>query len=150
MGVFATRSTHRPSNIGMSVVKLDSIESHQGKTFIEVSGVDLLDGTPIIDIKPYIQYVDAVQDANSSFAQSEPTKLPVMFSDAAKQQLQAHSIEYAHLNDLIIETLQFDPSPAYHARTQPSNRVYGVELAEFNVRWQRLDAGIKVIEISKA
>ena len=84
VGVLATRSTFRPNAIGMSVVKLEQITRVENKVNIWVSGVDLLDHTPIVDIKPYIPYSDAVPDASASFAQSAPEDtLAVSFTDKA-------------------------------------------------------------------
>jgi len=79
MGVLATRSTFRPNPIGMSVVKLDSLETHlkanKQQTILHISGLDLLNGTPILDIKPYIPYSDALADAQAGFAQQAPLAL---------------------------------------------------------------------------
>jgi len=71
-GVLATRSTFRPNPIGMSVVKLDKVVTEKQQTVLHISGLDLLNGTPIIDIKPYVPYSDSVSLANGGFAQTEP------------------------------------------------------------------------------
>ena len=68
MGVFATRATHRPNGIGQSVVKLDKVEANR----LFISGIDLLDGTPILDIKPYVPYADIIADASNSIASAAP------------------------------------------------------------------------------
>ena len=81
VGVFATRSPTRPAPIGLSVVKLESIDNINGKLFLNLSGVDLLDGTPVLDIKPYLPYVDIVPDAINTFADKPPVLMPVQLSE---------------------------------------------------------------------
>jgi tRNA-Thr(GGU) m(6)t(6)A37 methyltransferase TsaA len=83
MGVFATRATHRPNAIGMSAVKLERIETGNSKVLLYVSGLDLIDGTPIIDIKPYIPYSDSIEDAQYPFAQAAPSEIRVHYCSAA-------------------------------------------------------------------
>ena len=86
IGVLATRSTFRPNPIGMSVVKLESIAIEEKQVILHISGIDLLDQTPIIDIKPYVPYSDSLPTAQAGFAQSPPEiSLSVTFSDMAKK-----------------------------------------------------------------
>ena len=87
LGVFATRSTHRPNGIGQSVVRLDRVEP--GRLF--VSGIDLLDGTPVLDIKPYVPYADALPEARNDIADAAPEPIRVRWLPAALQQAQAHA-----------------------------------------------------------
>lgn len=87
IGVFASRSMYRPSALGLSVVKLECIEIVDGRVLLHISGADMIDGTPIIDIKPYVAYSDALPDARSGFAPSAPTLLTVTIDDFAYQQL---------------------------------------------------------------
>lgn len=150
MGVFATRSTHRPSNLGLSVVKLESVSVQQGQVTIRVSGVDLLDGTPIVDIKPYIAYTDNIADTQNGFAADAPIALPVVFSPTAQAQLPPIVANLPHFQALIEQTLCYQPAPAYHqpanqtgqdpgcnasvAETKPL-REYGVLLYHYNVIW---------------
>lgn len=136
-GVFATRSTHRPSNLGLSVVQLESVQVNKGQVEVRVCGVDLLDGTPIIDIKPYIEYTDSLPLAQSGFASEAPPVLPVKFSPAAQAQLQPILRHIPHFQALIEQTLCYQPAPAYHLsknNTQPL-REYGVLLYQYNVVW---------------
>ena len=77
---------YRPAPIGLSVVKLNRVEKVGKNVRVYVAGSDLLDGTPIIDIKPYIQYSDSVIDAQSGYAQDEPSRKPVIWSEDAEQQ----------------------------------------------------------------
>lgn len=142
VGVFASRSTHRPNGIGLSVVKLDNVDV---KTWtIHYIGGDLLDGTPILDIKPYLAYADSIRDAQSAYAQTQPDTQPVYFSDVAImqcQQLQARYTEVV-LPKLIEQILQQDPRPAYQ---QASDRVYAMKLFDFDLHWRYDDRGIEVI-----
>ncbi|ERL54871.1 tRNA (N6-threonylcarbamoyladenosine(37)-N6)-methyltransferase TrmO [Psychrobacter aquaticus] len=86
VGVFASRSMYRPSALGLSVVKLERIEIVQGRVFLIISGADMIDGTPIIDIKPYVAYSDAIIDAASGFAPMAPVSLDVTLTESAYEQ----------------------------------------------------------------
>ncbi len=86
VGVFASRSTYRPSGLGLSVVKLERIEVIEGRVLLTISGADMIDGTPIIDIKPYIAYSDAFIDANSGFASAKLVPLNVTITPSAREQ----------------------------------------------------------------
>lgn len=129
MGVFATRATHRPNAMGMSVVKLDSVETTQGHVSLHVSGLDLIDGTPIIDIKPYIPYSDSIEHAVYPFAQVAPKSIPVVFSKAAQKTLSNNEA----LQTLISQVLSQDPKPAFHKID--NSRIYGAKLENMNVTW---------------
>lgn len=86
IGVFASRSMYRPSGLGLSVVKLERVEVVEGRVLLIISGADMIDGTPIIDIKPYVAYSDAVDDAESGFAPTAPTLLDVTMTESAHEQ----------------------------------------------------------------
>ena len=86
IGVFASRSMYRPSELGLSVVKLERIEIVQGRVLLIIKGADMIDGTPIIDIKPYVAYSDALPDAKSGFAPIAPALLEVVMTKAAYEQ----------------------------------------------------------------
>ena len=89
VGVFASRATHRPNPLGLSKVELKKIECRHGQVLLHLGAVDLVDGTPIFDIKPYIAYADSEPDAQSGFAQEKPkTDLTVIFSEAAQSAVQ--------------------------------------------------------------
>ncbi|WP_201551862.1 tRNA (N6-threonylcarbamoyladenosine(37)-N6)-methyltransferase TrmO [Psychrobacter fjordensis] len=89
IGVFASRSMYRPSALGLSVVKLERVEVIQGRAFLIISGADMIDGTPIIDIKPYVAYSDALVEAESGFAPTAPTLLAVTMTEPAYEQFVA-------------------------------------------------------------
>ncbi len=86
IGVFASRSMYRPSNLGLSVVKLERIDIIEGRALLVISGADMIDGTPIIDIKPYVAYSDAHSDAASGFAANAPELFPVTMTETANEQ----------------------------------------------------------------
>jgi tRNA-Thr(GGU) m(6)t(6)A37 methyltransferase TsaA len=144
LGVFATRATHRPNPIGLSVVELTGIKREQGRLMLELRGADLMDGTPVLDIKPYVPYVDAVPAARAGFAAGAPQpRLQVAFSPAAE----AMCARQPQLREFIVQMLQYDPRPAYRSDEEPG-RVYGVRVFDCNVRFcVEGDAAI-VIDIS--
>jgi tRNA-Thr(GGU) m(6)t(6)A37 methyltransferase TsaA len=130
LGVFATRSTHRPNGIGQSVVKLDKVEP--GRLWL--SGIDLLDGTPVLDIKPYVPYADCLPSAFNQVAAEPPELIAVSWSEQALSAAQQHGLRLAEpLVALIEQCLAQDPRPAYQ---QPSpERRYGTRLWDLQVRW---------------
>jgi len=146
LGVFATRSTHRPNGIGQSVVKLERVEP--GRLWL--SGIDLLDGTPVLDIKPYVPYADRIEGAVNRIADAAPLSIPVEWSDAALAQARAHGERLAEpLVELIEQCLAQDPRPAYQL-PQPERR-YGARLWDVDVRWHYPQPGlIRVLEVLRA
>jgi len=148
-GVFATRSPFRPNSIGLSVVRLESIEIAKAGIHLHVSGLDVLDATPVFDIKPYLPYVDVVAQAQGGFAAQAPQALmQVHFSAQAKTDLQALESNKANwFEKLIVEILQLDPRPAYQA-SDYGDKIYAMLLDEFDVRWQvRAGQQTHVVEI---
>ena len=150
--MFASRATHRPNPLGLSKVELRQVECINGNVFLHLGAVDLVDGTPIFDIKPYIAYADSEPNAQSSFAQEKPSaKLTVEFTEQAKSAVKKREEKRPHLSRFIRQVLEQDPRPAYQQGKQ-SDRIYGMSLYEFNVKW-RIKAGtvncVEVIEIEK-
>ncbi|MBD1583731.1 tRNA (N6-threonylcarbamoyladenosine(37)-N6)-methyltransferase TrmO [Pseudoalteromonas sp. S16_S37] len=146
-GVFATRATFRPNAIGMSAVKLEGVEYKNGQLALLLSGIDLLDGTPIVDIKPYLPYSDAMTDASAGFADTRPqTPMTVEFSEQANDFI-AKQTQYPDLQEFITNVLKQDPRPAYKKQKQQT-QFYGMSLYEFNIRWQVDEQHNKVIEIT--
>lgn len=150
IGVFASRATHRPNPLGLSKVALKQIECRNGKVLLHLGSVDLVDGTPIFDIKPYVAYADSEPHAQSGFAQEKPqTHLNVIFSEAAQSAVQKQVKLRPHFQRFITEVLQQDPRPAYQ-QGQYNERIYGVNLYEFNVRFQFVDENtVCVIDIER-
>ena len=147
-GVFATRATFRPNAIGMSAVKLEGIEYKNGQLSLLLAGIDLLDGTPIIDIKPYLPYSDSMPDASAGFADTRPeTEMTVEFSPQSIEFINAQT-QYPELHDFIANVLKQDPRPAYKKQKEEMQS-YGMTLYDFNIRWQVNDAHNLVTSIEK-
>lgn len=148
-GVFATRATYRPNGIGMSVVKLESVQADEHGVIIRVRGADWVNGTPVIDIKPYLPYADSIADAQGGFADQRPhTALTTVFSAEAEQQLQLLERHYPELRLLISQVLNQDPRPAYK-KAAHQEKVYGMSLYDLNIKWQVSNGENQVIQISK-
>lgn len=147
IGVFATRSPFRPNNLGLSVVRYLGWVRARGQLLVNIGGLDLLDQTPILDIKPYLPYVDHVPAARNDFAQEAPLPMPVRFSDAVERTcLELARSSGVEWRQLIVEVLQQDPRPAYHQTD--SQRVYGCRLYDRNVRWiVRQEQGVDVVDV---
>lgn len=146
LGVFATRATHRPNGIGQSVVRLDGLEPGR----LLLSGIDLLDGTPVLDIKPYVPYADSPPGAHNAIAEAPPPALMVGWADAARAQAEAHGQRLGEpLAELIEQCLAQDPRPAYQAPA-PERR-YGVRLWDVEVHWHYPTADrIRVLDVTAA
>lgn len=127
-GVFATRSPFRPNGLGMSCVKLDAIENNPGLgPVLCVSGIDMMDGTPILDIKPYLPYVDSHPEAKGGYAQEhKDDRLKVQISEPLKKRLPPEKRE------AVMELLMLDPRPSYQ---NDSDRIYGVSFAGMDIRF---------------
>lgn len=140
MGVFATRSPFRPNAIGLSSVRLLSIEHTQEHgTVLVVAGADLMDGTPILDIKPYVPYSDCHQDATGGFTDTaDDFLLQVQFPQNLLDKLPEDK------HDAVMEVLSHDPRPAYQRNPQ---RVYGLSFAGFNLRFTVKEKLLTVIEV---
>jgi len=140
MGVFATRATHRPNGIGQSVVRLEAVEPGR----LLLSGIDLLDGTPVLDIKPYVPYADSVAGACNRMASEAPVRIVVEWRDTALDQAQQHGLRLGEpLMALIEQCLAQDPRPAY--QKPPADRVYGVKFWDVQVRWHYPEPGRIVV-----
>lgn len=136
MGVFATRSNFRPNSLGLSACKLLSSHYENNTLILIVAGTDLLDGTPIYDIKPYLPYVDSINEATSSFASNAPDALlSVIFDVPALTLINQEKNSFPQLQELIIEVLQQDPRPAYK-KEHDDTKEYGFQLYHFDVKWR--------------
>ena len=142
MGVFATRSPFRPNNLGLSSVKIIGLE-HTEKygTVIHVAGADLMDGTPIFDIKPYIPYSDCHPDATGGFTDTaKDFILKVDIPDTLLRKLPQSK------HAALIGVLSHDPRPSYQ---EDPNRIYGISFAGFNIRFQVNQSTLHVLEIEE-
>ena len=168
IGVFASRSMYRPSALGLSVVKLEAIEIVEGRVLLIISGADMIDGTPIIDIKPYVAYSDALPDAQSGFAPSAPHLLEVTVTKVAYEQF-VQIIDNQHIHneaekiahnekatvksvihkmqkqllmpdlDNIKALIAQDPRPAY--RQKEVNTSFIMRYKSIDVSFQLIDSG---------
>lgn len=150
-GVFATRSNFRPNPLGMSAVKLERIVTDHRQLRLALSGVDLLDGTPVLDIKPYLPYADAIADAKGGFASEAPAAyLVVGFTAEARATCERlETGPTPGITRLIRQMLALDPRPAYTGAGDP-DRIYGFRILDVDVKWKVLDRQATVIEISPA
>ena len=131
MGVYATRSPHRPNRIGLSVVKFEKLEFTLNEVILSVSGVDLLSGSPILDIKPYVPYADSIE-AFSPFNERLPCIKVNWLCEKVRE------------SDLIEKVISLDPRPRHH---KTSNEEYGVSLAGYNIRFRFLVDHFEIISV---
>ena len=141
VGVFASRSPFRPNRLGLSCVKLEEIKHTEKGAVLVVSGADLLDGTPIFDIKPYLPFCDAIEDAVGGYADKEKDyKLTVSFEESLLDKIP---------NDKqagVLECLADDPRPSYQKDAQ---RIYGMSFAGFEIKFTVDEQHLTVISVEK-
>ena len=140
MGVFATRSPFRPNNIGLSSVKIEEIDfDKELGTILFVSGADLMNGTPIYDIKPYLPYTDCHIDASNGFPLDDTDGfLKIKYSDKIIKKLPQDKI------DGLFEVLKQDPRPSYQ---DDSERVYGMSYSKFQIKFRVNNNELIIIDI---
>jgi tRNA-Thr(GGU) m(6)t(6)A37 methyltransferase TsaA len=148
VGVLASRSPHRPNPIGLSACKLDGVEiTPQGRVLIRVSGVDILDGSPILDIKPYLPYADSIPEADPGWAVDSIERVQVRFTELALEKIAAHArvlgpAAGAGLQSLIESMVALDPRPAFQKRRMPPGSPeaegtrFGFKLLGVDVQWR--------------
>lgn len=147
MGVFATRSTFRPNPIGMSLVELKGIRCVKNQVILQLGSLDLVDGTPIVDIKPYLPFAEALPEAVAGYAQQAPeADMPVCFTAEVQQQLSGLDKKYPNIARFIQQVLAQDPRPAYR-KGEDAGKTYAVLLLDFNVRWRVTDWGCEVFAV---
>jgi tRNA-Thr(GGU) m(6)t(6)A37 methyltransferase TsaA len=149
IGVFASRSSFRPNGLGLSLLTLTGVSASDRGVRLTVEGVDMIDQTPIVDIKPYLPYADVAPDAHAGWADEPPeTRLDVRFSPEAERTVadltsirlptsadSASTATYPMLDRLIVEVLSADPRPSYR-RGKPDTRVYGTRLYDLDIQWR--------------
>ena len=142
MGVFATRSPFRPNNLGLSCVRLLGVEhTAENGTVLHVGGADLMDGTPIFDMKPYIPYADCQTEATGGFTDTaDDFLLQVEFPADLLRKLPEEKREAA------IQVLSHDPRPSYQRKP---DRIYGLTFAGYDIRFQVREKHLRVIDIQK-
>lgn len=141
VGVFATRSPFRPNPLGLSCVRLEHVDwdAIDGPTLV-VSGADLLDGTPIYDVKPYVPYADAFPDARGGFASVRPETLAVSFPP----ELLSHVAEDRRA--ALLGVLAYDPRPQYQ---DDPGRIYGMSFGAYEVRFCVSDGVLTVVDVTE-
>lgn len=144
VGVFASRSNFRPNPIGLSVVELLEVYG----TTLKLGGGDFLDGTPVLDIKPYIPYADCIPDATGAFANTAPEPVNhVELSTEAERAIQALENETRPaLRRLVCDMLAYNPRPAY--QSDDPDRMFGTRIFDLDVRWRQSKTTVRVESIT--
>lgn len=152
IGVFASRSPHRPNPLGLSVVALERIEvGGDGSVDLHLKGVDLMNGTPVLDIKPYLSYCDVVSESSYGFLDTMETAPPlsVTFEKEADEFLmEIQKKGYNFLPSLIRQILALDPRPAFKKKADARGKKhYSVRLSDFDVHWKYVAGECRVTRI---
>jgi hypothetical protein len=139
VGVFASRSPFRPNPIGLSCVKLIRVEQTETEgAVLVVSGADLLDGTPILDVKPYLPFADCIPDATAGYAgEHEKDGVEVVFPTDLLEKIPAEKREG------LLDCLRDDPRPSY----QDEGRIYGMRFADFDIKFTVENGVLTVLSI---
>ena len=143
MGVFATRSPYRPNSIGLSAVKLMGVEKHpEYGDVLRVSGADMMDGTPIYDVKPYLAYADCIKDASGGFTDGlDGRNVSLVFPEELKMRVPEDKLE------ALEGVLRHDPRPTYQS---DPDRVYGMSFGGVNVKFTVSDGVLTVRDVERA
>lgn len=155
VGVFASRSPHRPNPIGMSVVKIEEIDLlAPGGIELHLSGLDILDGTPVLDIKPYLSFADSFADATHGWASQSIKKYRVEFSSESIIAIQESGAKYhPNLQALLQQMLELDPRPTSQRKRssiesdESEGLVFAFRIFDFDVKWKIHNKGIFVLEL---
>lgn len=154
IGLLASRSPHRPNPIGISAVKLEKIilDAPLGPTLI-VEDVDLLDGTPVLDIKPYIPLADRIESANSGWADIPVIKYPVEISlDAEKDFVNFDPEGFLDLKNKALAVIELDPRPAFQKRKIPvsiehSGKTFGIDVLKYDIKYKITPLGFQITKV---
>ncbi len=141
VGVFASRSPYRPNNLGLSSVRLDKVLTENDKPVLIVSGADIMDGTPIYDIKPYIHFSDCHSDAKGGYI--DENDFNILEVNADKEMLSVFSAEQ---KEVLLSILSNDPRPAYH---RDCNRIYGLSFAHKEIKFKVENNIISVVSVDE-
>jgi len=141
VGVFASRSTFRPNGLGLSLVRLEAVDwNAAGGPELELGGLDLIDGTPVFDVKPYLPYAEALPEAAAAYAADPPRRLEVALAAGAAATFDALA---PRVREVIRQALSLDPRPAAGA-TDPG-RIHGTAMCGHNIRFRISDEGLCLI-----
>lgn len=143
VGVLATRSPHRPNHLGLSVVRLYGIKKGKKGISLQLSGVDLLDKTPVIDVKPYVPYSDSIASAKCGYARGEVPEVEVIFSAQVLDFCAVYEKNTGrNIQTLIDQMIKQDPRPAKQKGTKTD---FGILLWDVNIRWSVTSKGFLVV-----
>lgn len=142
VGVFASRAPHRPNQIGFSVVKLLKVDENN---ILHVSGVDILDGTPLLDIKPYLPMWDSIPEATNGWVDSTPELKPLKVDFSMLEQSVLGTLS-GKQKQILEETLCWDPRPAY---TKDESRTFIHNVGNLEVTWKKTADKIVVLELKQ-
>jgi len=147
-GVFATRSPFRPNPVGLSCVELTAIHQQGARVELAVRGGDLLDQTPVLDIKPYLPWADALPQADGGFAADAPARLAeVRFSPRAEKACEKREVaDIPGLRKIITQMVSLDPRPAY-AASGPDGKHYRFRVFDLDVEWTVCGDTVRVLDI---
>ncbi len=156
VGVFASRAPHRPNPIGLSVAKLERIDFEAlGGIEIHLSGLDILNNTPVLDVKPYLPFADSHPQASSGWASEEIQKYPVNFSELSLVQIRISGTKHhPRLKNLLVQILELDPRPTSQRFAVPledpqsEGHPYAFRIFDFDVKWEIREKGIYVVELA--
>lgn len=149
VGVFASRSMFRPNSLGQSAVRLKRVETGDAGVRLVIEGGDFVDGTPVVDIKPYLAWADSYPDAQGAYAQQAPEPLvEVVFLPEARTVIERYSTTLPELENTLQAVLGLDPRPAYRASETDGRQVFAMRLYDFDVRWRVEDTTVTVFEIT--
>jgi tRNA-Thr(GGU) m(6)t(6)A37 methyltransferase TsaA len=160
VGVLASRSPHRPNPIGLSAVRLVRVDAEApGGVELHLAGVDLLDGTPVLDVKPYLPYADRLEDAGAGWAAEPIARHAVEFEAEAEREIARRARARGDatpdaLREEIRGLLELDPRPAFQKRRLPPGSAeaegtrYGFRLHDFDVRWEIRGGAFRVLELA--
>ena len=144
VGVFATRSPYRPNPLGLTSVRLVAVEHTVEGSVLVVEGADMMDGTPIYDIKPYLGYCDSHPDARDGFVDTTLRRLLKVVWPTDNCQLSTDNCQLPKAE--LQEILEQDPRPAYHS---DPNRIYGIDYAGWNIHFRVADDTLYVLTINR-
>jgi len=145
VGVLATRSTFRPNGLGLSLVRLEEVSMGAEGPCLKLGRLDLIDGTPIYDIKPYLPFTDALPEAHAGFADTPPPSIPVTVAESAREAFEALP---TRSRALILECLSQDPRPA--VQSGQDEKLFGARLCGHEVRFHFEAGGCEILSISPA
>ena len=151
VGVYASRSPNRPNPIGLSAVLLERVEYTPTEILLHIRAGDFLDGTPVLDIKPYIPFADSIAVASSDWAESAEATLPVEWSDLALDELTAAEPDTTNataLQKLIEDTIALDPRPG-HERSKDGRegQTWGMRFMHTDVKWQVTGGTARIVSV---